>query len=340
MQATKFHSYPVSQTDDGAKRLAGFEFELAGISIADCADIIKHVFGGSIEAEHSLVAKLKDTELGDFTVELDAVIVKEVAAKLEEETDGEERVDLSDIKQKVSQWMGELAGQFVPCEIVTPPIAFDDFEKLEQLREALQAKKAEGTKARFTHAFGMHLNPDVASTDAAYLTRIMLAFLLLYPWLKQVMQVDFSRRVLTYIDPFPKSYVKLLMKADYAPELAEFIEDYLEHNPTRNRALDMLPLFAAIMPEALDELDEEKKRLVKPRKTFHYRLPNCEIDDPDWRIARDWNYWIEVEQLAEEEDKLKAMCADYLTYLTRGMNLTAHGWIDKLVEDYGYDSPA
>ena len=43
---------------------------------------------------------------------------------------------------------------------------------------------------------------------------------------------------------------------------------------------------------------------MSARPTFHYRLPNCRVDEPDWRIAHEWNAWVTVEALAADEDAL------------------------------------
>ncbi|OBX33760.1 putative amidoligase enzyme [Halomonas elongata] len=40
-----------------------------------------------------------------------------------------------------------------------------------------------------------------------------------------------------------------MLDPDYQPDLRTLIDDYLEYNPTRNRELDLLPLFAYLDPE-------------------------------------------------------------------------------------------
>jgi hypothetical protein len=52
--------------------------------------------------------------------------------------------------------------------------------------------------------------------------------------------------------------------------------------------------------------------LVKPRPTFHYRLPDCRIDEPGWRPSVDWNRWVAVERLAEDPERLGELAADRL----------------------------
>ena len=44
-----------------------------------------------------------------------------------------------------------------------------------------------------------------------------------------------------------------MLDAGYGPDLGALIDDYLAANPTRNRALDLLPLFAEL--DGIDEQD-------------------------------------------------------------------------------------
>ncbi|MFT6556466.1 amidoligase family protein [Sneathiella sp.] len=335
-----FQRPPITHNPDNQERRAGFEFEFADVDIQTCSEIIAELFGGKIKYKNALEAEVTDTPMGNFKVELDAQMLKSLAAKLEMKHPVEEDslLDMNQIRAALSARMGQAAGLMVPYEIVTPPMPFDQLPKLEALRQKLQEKDAKGTRSAFVNAFGTHINPEVASEKVSYIRDILRAFLILYPWLKKVMRIDLPRRMLTYIDPFPEAYVKLVLQDDYDPSLDQFIEDYLAHNPTRNRALDLLPLFAHLKPSMLDGLDEGQRKLVKARPTFHYRLPNCEIDDPDWRIARDWNYWIEVEKLANDPEKLRSMAADYLKFQETGLPIFSADWSTEVAEKLGYDA--
>lgn len=132
-------------------------------------------------------------------------------------------------------------------------------------------------------------------------------------WLFERSQLDLARQITRYTAPFPTSYVEQIIANDYAPSLEQLMDDYLAANPTRNRALDMLPLFA--------HLDEDRVRAtiddarIKSRPTFHYRLPNSEIGDPQWSIFVAWKDWLKIETLANEPKKLHelmALCKEYL----------------------------
>src|SRR4051794_26989501 len=75
-RSPRFSQPPVMQTPDGRVRRAGFEFEYAGPDIKTSARIVGDVFGG----EHivlSTFAHVVRTDLGDFTVEIDASLLKD-----------------------------------------------------------------------------------------------------------------------------------------------------------------------------------------------------------------------------------------------------------------------
>ncbi|MDB2414818.1 amidoligase family protein [Rickettsiales bacterium] len=323
----------------GKNRKTGFEFELASIEIDACSKILAELFDGKIEKKNSLDVKILCQNMGDFKVELDAHMIKNMVSKLEkkEPISDEDIIDINKIKSFVSKLIGDASGKFVPCEIVTPPMKFDDFSKLEDLRESLMNKGAEGTGASFVNAFGMHINTEIPSEEVSDIRDILRAFLILYPWLLEVMNIDISRRVLTYIDPFKKPYINLILDKDYNPSWDQFISDYIEHNPTRNRALDMMPLFAHLKPESMKLLKAEDRELIKARPTFHYRLPNCEMDNKNWSIARDWNYWVMVEELSADKEKLEAMSLEYLKFLGDPLNIVNSGWVKHISENFGYE---
>jgi len=49
-----------------------------------------------------------------------------------------------------------------------------------------------------------------------------------------------------------------------------------------------------------------------PRPTFHYRLPNSRIDDPEWRFADEWNHWLAVEKLVSNNEMFEKLSRLYL----------------------------
>lgn len=71
-------------------------------------------------------------------------------------------------------------------------------------------------------------------------------------------KVDIARKITPYIDNFPKEYIIKILQEDYKPTMEELIQDYLKFNPTRNRSLDMLPIFAYI--------NEKQVRKILPKE--------------------------------------------------------------------------
>jgi hypothetical protein len=218
----------------------------------------------------------------------------------------------------------------VPLEVVTPPIPMDELARVEELVDGLRSAGARGTGFAWRFAFGMHLNPEMPALDAKTILRYLQAFLCLYDWLLAENRIDITRRLTPYIDAFPKQYVRQIIDGDYDPGLDGLIDDYLAANATRNRALDMLPLFA--------DLDEDRVRSViddpriKSRPTLHYRMPNCEIDEPDWGIGKAWRDWLQVEQLVVDVDRLEALCRRYAEVLDAPLSNLLRPWREEVVD--------
>ncbi len=288
------------QNTKGAERKAGFEFEFAGLDVHQSSLLIRELFGGRIRKKSRFEAAVATT-LGTFEVALDARLIKDRAYL--------KSLRKAGIRLKREDWwedrLEEAASAVVPYEISAPPIPFTKLAALDRLREAMRRRNARGTKARLRYAFGMHINPEIPDEDPVTSLNVLRSFLLYHPWLVGRLEVDLSRRVMPFINSFPDAYVRLVMDSEYRPDRRRFMEDYLAHNPTRNRPLDLLPIFCAWHPRIIRKALPGEK--VKPRKTYHYRLPNCSFDEPRWRIAREWNHWVAIEDLAADEAKLLAL---------------------------------
>jgi hypothetical protein len=306
---TSFQLPPQTLNARGRLRRAGFEFEFAGLTLDASADVVRGVFGGVVENVSPSVRKVQGTEFGDFSIEIDSSVVKDKryqeamrAIGLSPENWNTDRIELA-LMGILSTW--------VPFEIGTPPLPMDQLQQVDRLRERLCEAGAKGTRTSFRYAFGMHINPELPSDDPASIRDHLRAFLLLQPWLQQRVEVDLTRKVMPFINPFPVAYTRRLLQADYPASADRLIDDYLEHNPTRNRPLDLLPVLAHLDADRVKSRVEDP-HLVKARPAYHYRLPNCLIDEPDWSIAREWNTWVAVERLATDEARLAEMSRDYL----------------------------
>lgn len=314
---------PVTRTEDGAMRRLGVEIEFAGLDIEQIVELLIQSLGGQAnkisDYEYALEgAHLADEEVGTFGIELDYAYLKRLGKEREQ---SDEKGELGELTEGL---LSLLAKQVVPFEIVCPPLDMHQLWHLEDVIRELRHAGAKGTNHATAYAFGLQLNPEMPNMKAETILAYIRAFQCLFLWLRERSQVDLSRRFTPYIDPCGKDYLKLIMDDDYAPDLTTLMDDYLEHNPTRNRAMDMMPLFTHLdEPRVRAAVDDDR---IKPRPTLHYRLPNCQIDEPDWALIRPWRDWLQVESLACDEQRLKTVCRGYRKYLKNPVTATFSDW--------------
>lgn len=289
---------PAIRNYAGAPRRVGVEIEFAGIDLDATAAIVAGLYGGSVDHSQPYVRRVGGTQYGEFRIEIDAALLLDRSYEHVLTAVGID-LEIRDRKDALETLLENVASVVVPTEIVCPPIPIEDLEALDDLRAALHAAKAKGTRSSLLYAFGLQFNPELSSLEPASLLAHIQAFLLKYDWICRESMIDLTRRLAPYIREFPGAYLDLVLSPTYAPTRARLIDDYLEHNPTRNRPLDMLPAFAFLDENRVAE-GVERPDLVKSRPTFHYRLPNCLIDEPDWSIGREWDYWVAVEELAAD----------------------------------------
>ena len=290
-------------------RSVGLEIEFSGLGIQQSAEIIASLYGGKIQKSHRHHVEVVNSEFGDFRIELDARILRKMAQEDVFDTSDLD-LDKKTFRKSLEKIIDKLAMSVVPVEIVMPPVPIDELHKLEELRVALQQNKAEGTGASFVHAFGMHINIEAPDLESTTLRKYLQAFMLLYPWLLARLDIDISRRISPFVDPFPEQYVRNLLDEDYTPDVGELISDYVTYNPTRNRPLDMMPIFGMLNNKLIEPVMEGEKN--DPRPTFHYRLPNSKVDDKNWRFEDEWNYWLAVEKLVNNTEMLRKLSRLYL----------------------------
>lgn len=288
-------------------RQVGFEIEFADVPLKDVAGIIQRQLGGEIEQQTSAVWLVKDTSLGLFTLEIDANPIKKAASAFTA------REDINDsfvgrVKDKISTaantMVDTIGARIAPLEIVGPPVKISQIHEMDKLRDALRNESALGTNTSFHHAFGLHINPEAPSLETESILRHIQAFSLLYERLLDLHRVDMARRLSTYISSYPDKYVDMIVAEDYEPDLSQLIKDYHAHNPSRNQALDMLPLFSHLENELVRDLYGHDEK-INARPTYHYRLPNSEIDSASWSLEKEWQRWLLVEEVAENKSCLE-----------------------------------
>jgi hypothetical protein len=319
---------PMLHKKNGEQRRIGVEIELSGVELAAIACQTHIAYGGRIKEISPYEFTLKGSTLGDFKIELDYVYLKKYARERYNSSDKKEAeielgniadADNLDIEAWAADALGLIAKNFIPFEIITPPLPMHKLNELDLLIARLREHGAKGTKHILFYAFGVHLNPELPDTDIATVLAYFRAFFCLRFWLEEKEELPISRRVTPFINRFPNDYIRQVMNIKYAPTMDEFIDDYLAANPTRNRALDLLPLLAWLNEKKVRQLLPDEK--ISPRPTFHYRLPNSDIDNPDWSLALCWNNWVMVERLAARPDKLTKMIEAYGRHMSfLGMN--------------------
>lgn len=292
---------PTLDDGDQHRRRAGFELEFGNVTVGETARALQRRLGGTVEEKNPFKFLVRDCSLGDLRVERDASLLhstkyREALSKLNI------KFDPGTLAREIEHGIDRLSSNLIPCEIVTEPLAFGEFDGLDTVVEVLNELHAEGTQASLINAYGTHINPSSPDLEPTTVLAYLQGFLLFSDWIIDRCGIDVSRRHFTrFIDPFPDTYLDRVLDHDYDPEMATLIDDYLADNPTRNRALDLLPLLCEIDADrTLDGVDESDRPLIKPRPAFHYRLPDCRVGEPGWSVAREWNYWWHVEVLAAD----------------------------------------
>lgn len=299
---------------DGTERRVGFEFEFTGVPLNQTSALVQKLFGGQVEEHHRFSYSVKNTSVGTFSIESDASML---AHRKWEKYVGAFGLDAktSFFGETLESILANVSEDFVPYEIVSPPIPFSKLHCMEELRLSLQSAGALGTHARFYAAYGMQFNPEMPNFELSTLLNYMRAFFLLYDRLLASEDIPLMRKVLPFIEPFPMEYVEQVLDPKYKPASVEsFMRDYLEWNPTRNRPLDWLPLFAYLDSSLVFEYEGVERELIKPRPTLHYRLPSSLIDDPLWTISGEWNKWVEIERLAEDPEHIARMSEEFFRH--------------------------
>lgn len=292
-------------TSAGDPRHIGIELEMSGLSIDELASTVAAELNLTVEKTSRYQYTLKGDSDGDWLVELDFQMLKKM---------GEEKRDAKSIGNDIESLLHKVSKPLVPHELVSPPLLMERLPDMEHLVNRLRDAGAKGTSESVLNAFSMQLNPEAPALDAKTILAYLKAFLCLYDWLYEEASINMTRRITTYVDPFPKKYLKKVLPTSYWPTSEDtVISDYMQHNATRNRALDMLPLFSHLNDSLVQTYTKDP--LIKARPAFHYRLPNCEIHLPEWGIYKAWQGWLQIEALANDHKRLNACANAYLRWL-------------------------
>ncbi|MEQ8207353.1 MAG: amidoligase family protein [Woeseia sp.] len=311
------------QTADGEHRRIGVELEMIGLSVSDVSQIVATRLNGKVREDTPYEHFVTGDDAGEWGVELDYGYLKELGR--EQPADVEILALINEVAEGVLRAGAEAV---VPVEIVSPPLPMQRLADIQALIARLRTAGAKGSGAGVTYAFGMQFNPELPNLEADTISRYLKAFFCLYDWLAARSKVDLTRRLTGFSAAFPERYVRQVVDPEYWPEQSQLIDDYLSENPTRNRALDMLPLFMHLDEKRLRAVVDDPR--VKPRPTLHYRLPNCEIDREDWGVHLAWGDWLVVESLAADRERLDKLCSNYASWLDKPLGRLFDNWADEV----------
>lgn len=272
-------------------RRTGVEIELGGLEVEAAAEVAARALGGRPEPDGPLAVVLRGSRLGDLKIYRDTAY--RVAA----------------VGTRIGRGLLAAAGDAVPLEIVAPPLTRERLAELDGLREALRQAGARGSRDGVLLGYGVHLNVEIEAPTASHLGRVLTAYALAEPGLRALHPIDATRRLMPFVEPYPKRLLDRL--AAEAPDTAEGLAHlYLDETASRNHGLDLLPVLAHLVPEIVEaRLPRDVK--VNPRPAYHFRLPDCRIDEAGWRLAAEWGRWVAVERLAADAARLERLRQDW-----------------------------
>lgn len=301
----------------GANRKTGIEIEFGGLSESHAAAIARDTLGGRLERRSDHELRLSGSALGEIEIFLDTAL-------------------RDSLKGPVAKFGLDVSRAVIPVEIVTPPLAARQLPQADRLCAALRARGAAGTAHGLTLGFGLHLNPEVPSERIADLMPTITAYAVLEDLLRYEGGMDLTRRLLPFADPWPRALVDALTGA-HTWSRDMLFDVYLTHVRSRNHGLDLLPLLAHLDGDRVARALGATATAARP--AWHYRLPDCRIDEARWSVAREWNRWVMVERVAADAGLLDRLRADWQDYRA-ALTTTRPDWRaclhDRLAE-YGHE---
>lgn len=302
---------PVRYDANGRTRTVGVEIELTDLDVPRIAAAVADTLGGTPRQENEYLAYVDVPALGEFRVEADLQLLQEAGRRRAARPQ-------PGLLDKALDLIASIAEIVAPFEVSSPPLPYTQLPIMDRLSEALRRSGGTGTKSGPLMALGLHLNPLAPDFNASSIHSHLRAFAVLDPWLRAVRGVDLSRRATPFVDAYPEPYVRYLLDTEKPGSLAEVIDTYLAQNSTRNRALDLLPLLAHLDPERVGPRIHDVR--VKPRPTYHYRLPDCRLGETGWHISDEWRFWLIVERAAADETLLSELVEQFREVLDE------HAW--------------
>jgi hypothetical protein len=277
----------------GAPRRVGVEIEFGGLTEAEVAGIAADDLGGRSVDHGDYRHTVENSGLGRLEVVLDTAWRKAGDTAL------------------VERGL-ELGRAVVPVEIVTEPILPARLPRLDALLAVLRDRGATGSRDGLLLGFGVHLNVAVTDMTAPAILPTVRAFALLEDQLRAADPIDPSRRLLPFVDPYPRALVDALAAEEAGGwSLDRLAATYLELSPSRNRALDLLPILREHDAGPVETALGAAAEAVGARPAYHFRLPDSRLDEPGWSLALGWNQWCHVEAVASDAALLETLAAEW-----------------------------
>lgn len=302
---TSFTPLPYPNTSKGAPRKTGVEVEFSGLDTDETSKIVQTALGGTREGDDPFCRDIVGTTIGDIKVELDTP-----ATKASDNTLVRKGLDV--------------AAAVVPLEIITQPLDLDELATFDAFLPKLRREGAEGSRSGALLGFGVHLNPEVVSTTDAHTMNTIRAYGLLENYVRQLEKLDLTRRMLPFVSPWPDAFT-----SDILDPGVETLEDLIpvtaRHITSRNHGLDLLPLLKFAHPEVFEQCFADMN--TKARPAYHFRLPDCRIDEPQWTLMQPWALWLLVETVAAHPEAMADLSAAWRDRQTDLLN--RQSWADE-----------
>ncbi len=289
----------------------GIEIEYAGLPLQKSAELISAVLKTEATLKHKSKYSFDTDKWGTFILELDAELIQKISQNAATHTkDGLTNT----AEQVIDSFLPDIASKVTPSELVSPPLKYAELDVINRAMCTLRDNGAKGTQDSIAYAFGLHINPEAMSIEPEYILNTVRAFTLCHDYIIDTFDMDITRKLSGYASKFSDDYATLILDDTYAPDQSRLIKDYIDHHPTRNMALDMLPLFM-FLDEAL-LTSNVQNTLINKRPTFHYRLPDARINEKNWSIDAGMASWMVVEKLAADKDDLNLLSRTYLDMIS------------------------
>jgi hypothetical protein len=220
-----FADPPLRENAAGRPRTVGVEVEFGAIGARRAAAALAAGLGGAVAEEDAHALAVRGTALGDVMVEID---MRRAHPQ----------------RHRGTRWgrlgaawaarLGTAAQCVVPRELVTGPLPID---RLALVDRAVGVLRRAGAREAGPVAFGLHFNPEPPRLDAETIAAILKAFVLLNDWLRRESRPRRLSHRLGFGRDYPPAYVRRVVAADYWPDLAGLMGDYLAGPWCTNRGL-------------------------------------------------------------------------------------------------------